>query len=415
VDVIDQKCCGHFFYVDTFLNIPDIALANQFNWLNNKRLGRTFMAGDSLVLDYRLYNVAPPGEAQEDGPRRLTFYRGQLDDEYEHFNLKLPQPSQTVTIAGDAQQQVHFSWQGTKCPVDCGQPSFLLLLDTVESQFELPWRSFWVPGSDSSFSVSFALLNQAFKDKQIAEGDSLILYWTAMASGNQQAHFPKQSNKLIRINGQLNQECAPYQLSSPYHQFKIVLDGPANTPLNFKWQKTFTPLSNNPSYQLVFDTLQDHPNFFTPLIQFQTPNHGADTAINLRYLQLVSELDKVYGKNWKEVTLMWDAKAQIRGDYFQSIQAHQIQFIKGTLTSLGSEITNHPITIFPNPSAGQVFVAAPKPIQAFKIFDPSGKLCLQGPLNEQNSLSIAQLAPGIYHLHLLDADQVLSRHQLIKY
>lgn len=417
VDYVAKTCCAPYLQ-DTTLQFTKQLWSNFLNGLYLQRYGRTFQTGDSLVVDYTL-NLAAAGpnatyEFRQDGPIRITFYRGQLNNEYKPFNLTQPYQAYLLLIAGNPNTTQTFSWQGTYCPSGCPKPAYVLLIDTVNGNFENPWQSISVPNNDSSFSIAYSVINQAFIDKKTPEGATLELYWTVMAIGNQQVKQAAFVNRLILINGLLDNENHPYELINPSNNSLVSLSGSAFTQLNFKWENTFTPLSNTPRFFLVFDTLGASPIFGNALLQFESGNQGTDTAINLTYGLLDAALTQKYGKGWKQVNLMWGAKAQLSGTFYYQQEPFNIRFNEGILTNIGAQLPEQPLQIFPNPANNIINISGQTPRFNYQIYSSDGKLLQAQKHVQEPQIKINSLAPGLYILMLENDYGAVSTHKLLK-
>ena len=90
---------------------------------------------------------------------------------------------------------------------------------------------------------------------------------------------------------------------------------------------------------------------------------------------------------------------------------------KNTITSISSPAKATDIIVYPNPSEGLVTVEAKgAPISAIQLFNAQGKLLHSRDGLNQNSLilSIEDRASGLYILHVVDHNGLVSAHRMIK-
>lgn len=80
-------------------------------------------------------------------------------------------------------------------------------------------------------------------------------------------------------------------------------------------------------------------------------------------------------------------------------------------TTSVQEISEHQITIYPNPTTDQLHINADIAFASYRILDASGKLCAAGTY--QNTLQVADLPSGIYMLQCMDG-QTLYYGSFIK-
>ena len=75
-------------------------------------------------------------------------------------------------------------------------------------------------------------------------------------------------------------------------------------------------------------------------------------------------------------------------------------------TAIGGTL-NKLFFIFPNPTQDEISIKSQNRFNSlhFKIFDISGKMCLQGKVNNDQKINIHYLNSGMYFLHLIHQGQ----------
>ena len=62
-------------------------------------------------------------------------------------------------------------------------------------------------------------------------------------------------------------------------------------------------------------------------------------------------------------------------------------------------------SVMPNPATDRVVVNSKERVRAFEVFDPSGRIVLEGVNNDaQFTINVSSLAPGVYFLRLIDRE-----------
>ena len=415
IDNITKSCCASSFADSTLLFTTE-QWASYLNGVSQNLYGKDFSLGDTLHLIWQVNLTAvSPGPAYEFEQSasifELTFVRGQLDEEYTPVQLINPAPFSNTFIQGNPNQTVSFSWTAAYCPVGCAAASYDLMIDTVNGDFSSPYFSVSVPNNDSSWSVGFNTLNQMLKDTRTPENGSRVIYWKVLAYGNGQVVYSGETRSLRLYNGLLDNENKPFHLINPTRNAVVTLTGPASTQLNFKWERTFTPLASTASYFLVFDTSGASPIFGKPVMQFTSPNGGGDTAINLSYGQIDHVLDSLY-PSWTSATMMWAVKALVGGTFYYPEESFEIEFKTGVIIS-APEVTKSAIQPFPNPSQGLLQLAGVTGDFVAILFSIDGKKQRQWTrVSGDETLDLRSLNPGVYFLHVVE-NGVESRHKIV--
>jgi hypothetical protein len=91
--------------------------------------------------------------------------------------------------------------------------------------------------------------------------------------------------------------------------------------------------------------------------------------------------------------------------------------LSGVLSNVNSE-NNLETKVFPNPFSNEINIvsvsALPEKFQ-YRIFDNSGRVCLEGKMeNENKRLDVSSLESGIYFLELFSTDEKISILKIIK-
>lgn len=410
-------CCQSAYQGNSFVYTMD-EWAGFLNSISNLSKGKKFLVGDTLKLKLMLnltaIDPAPTYEFRQSDSITINFIRTQFEDEYVPFSLNYPAMNLYVNVGGDQNTTVAFDWQATYCPSGCGAAEYTLLIDTIESDFSYPYQTISVPFNANTWSLNYNTLNQILVDSKTPEDGTKTIYWTVMASGGAKTIFAKNVHKLHLINKLLNNENHPYYLVNPPNNTTVTLKGAGSTQLNYKWESTFTPLSNQPDYSVVFDTAFASPIFGAPLMHYQSKNNGIDTSINLTYGSLVHKIDSIYGKGWKKVTLMWAAKALAGGSYFYPEYPYSITFIESYITSVDG-LDHAKLEIYPNPTQTESLIRRSDFSGTLRLLSLDGKVLNEYSFENEKYLDTRHLKPGVYLLQLSNDSQYLTRKIVVQH
>ncbi|MBI1221078.1 MAG: T9SS type A sorting domain-containing protein [Bacteroidetes bacterium] len=417
VDVITPLNYSSSFK-DSSLHLTGAQWASFLNGISQKIYGHDFAIGDTLKLLWQVNLVAvSPGPAYEFKKStsyfEIIFVRGQFDDEYVPVHLKLPLPSANLTISGDPNSTIDFSWTAAYCPGGgCDSATYDLMIDTIDGNFSTPYFSTTTNKHDSSSFVIYNVFSQLLKDCHIPFNGTKTIYWKVRAYGNTGSQYSVEESietGSITLKRQLlDNENFPFSLINPSDQATVTLAGKASTQLNFKWNSSYTPKASSGTYFLVMDSLGASPLFYHPLQKWISSGNGADTAINLTYGMIDHALDSVY-PNWFRVTLMWSVIAKLSGTDYYAVTPFEIEFIAGNITGAESIVSND-INIYPVPADRSMQVNLKQGNAMASVYDIRGQLILNKFLVPDDSVIDTYALPsGIYILHVESQEGILTR------
>lgn len=418
IENITKTCCASSF-ADTVLNFSGEQWDGFLNGISNQLKGRDFLYGDTIDLLWRVnLSAVSPGPSYEFRPSNadfsVRFIRGQFSDEYVPVFHKSPANFQQVNVAGNPNQQVSFSWTAAYCPGGCATASYDLLIDTIDGDFEYPYLTYSIPNNDSSWNVSYSVLNVLLNDTKTPHGKTHKVYWKVLITGNNQVVYSMNKGELTLFNGLLDNENFPFNLIAPATNSIVHLNGLPNTPLSFSWQSTYTPGGSPNLYFVVFDTAGASTIFGNPLMQFVSAAGGSDTTLNLSYSQLDAGLDSLY-PGWTQANMIWGIKAQINGTYYYAIEPHSIEFKAGVLNSISSA-PRKALHSYPNPANDQLFIAAADHTREIFIYSLQGQLVYTLSLMAgETKIPCSALADGLYFLYVQDKESLFSEKIMISH
>ncbi|HCS19300.1 MAG TPA: hypothetical protein DIW47_01850 [Bacteroidetes bacterium] len=417
LDNITKNCCASSF-ADTVLNFTGEQWDGFLNGISLQLKGRELAIGDTLDMLWRVnlsaVSFGPVYEfRQSDADFRVRFIRGQFSDEYVPVIHKTPANFQQLVIEGNPNQLVFFSWTSAYCPSGCSAASYDLLIDTVDGDFEYPYLSYSVPANDSARNVSYAVFNQLLIDTKTPHRASHKVYWKVLVYGNNQVVYSQSKGEFTLVNGLLNNENEPFSLLSPTTNAMIHLNGLPNTPLNFSWESTYTPLAAPDRYAVGFDTAGASPNFGNPLFEFVPANGGTDTTLLLTYDQLDKKLDSLY-PGWTQANMIWGVKASINGtDYYQN-EPFAIEFKSGVLNS-HSAASEAALSVYPNPANDHLFLEASDHSRNIILYTVHGQIVYKHILIAgESSIPLSDLPEGMYILVMQDGELTFSEKIVIR-
>lgn len=434
IDNITKSCCSSYFK-DTSLSLTYGFLSLFVDAVSQQGFQKPFLQGDTVEVAWEINSAGvrsgcvtcPEYDFRiSQGSRRITFVRGQLDDEYIPLKLVSPAQGNLVAVQGSPSTDVLFQWNSVYCPAGCGAPKYTLLIDTVDGDFFNAASTFLSGnnGTDTFFQVPYNVIAQLLDDMGCNKYDTRQLYWRVVANGNGGSDMSRETRAITAYRGVMNNENVPYELYFPADDHYVILQGAANTPLIFRWGTTSTPLATDVKYTLMMDTAGFAYPYTNPMIQLNYYLDPKDTFNYIEYGELARKLDSTYGPSgWDVVKLTWFAQADVGGFSFYPEQVYTLQVKKGNLIHVGmpGEQETAGFRCYPNPAReSQVLEVESGKEQLLRISlaDVNGKsreICYQQvqPGTVRVNSDLRGLAPGVYFYRISLGEQQLQHRFVV--
>jgi hypothetical protein len=408
--IIGSACCAPFFS-DTTAKISYEFLIGELNKIYEDHYGKAFKPGESITLDWSVHVTAvapgPNYEFSSTASRKITFVRGQFDDEYVPVNLLQPLNGSSFFVEDNDVVKLKFQWNKAYCPGGCDAPHYQIMFDSLGGDFSNPLYFYSVPQSpfDTIFDLRQDVLAQMMFDDGIPTNTPKTYKWTVNVFGNGE-EFNMDSRNLSLLRGLMKTEHIPFVTDAPIDNAVFKLEKNKTDSVFFSWHHTRTGYPDAATYEILFSPATQL-NFSAPL--FRLKANGNDTTYIARYLTLRDSLDKKYGQNWTSIALKWTVEADIIGYKFLSEDTNDILFARGFFTGInpiGRQTKE--ISIYPNPANSTVTILAADDLQQITVTDVAGRQVFEeraaGFANQTGvyTLNISALANGVYFISAQD-------------
>lgn len=407
---IGSVCCGKTFK-DTFVDIPYRLFAAELNALFQARYKKPFGVGESITLKWIVYANATGSNAtyenrQSVTTRTITFTRGQFNSEYVPVSLVTPLDNSSFFVEDNDAVKLKFQWTKAYCPGGCEAPQYQIMFDTLGGDFSQPLYFFTVPKSpfDTIVDIKQEVLAQLMYDDNIPTNTPKTYKWTVSVFGNGQEFFATSPKRISLLRGLMKTEHVPFTTLSPIDNAVHKLENDKSDYVLFSWTKTKTGYPDGASYSVVFDTAKTNPNFANPLFSFKTA--VGDSLFVGRYVFLRDSIDKVYGINWRNITLKWTVIADVIGFKFMCNDTNDLLLARGYFVGVNeSESNNASINVYPNPAQAQISIKSgdEEGIGFVSIKDISGRDVISqsyiGTTNNEIQLQVGHLGAGVYFIY----------------
>jgi hypothetical protein len=404
--IIGSACCAPFFS-DTTVKISYAYLIGELNKIYQTHYGKSFKPGESITLDWSVHVTAikpgPTYEFASTSSRRITFVRGQFDDEYVPVQLLQPLDNSSFFVEDNNVVKLKFQWNKAYCPGGCGAPQYQIMFDSLGGDFSNPLYFFSVPQSpyDTLLDLRQDVLAQMMFDDGMPTNTPKTYKWTVNVFGNGE-EFNADAWKISLQRGLMKTEHIPFVTDAPIDNAVFKLEKNKTDSIVFSWHHTRTGYPDAATYEILFSPATQL-NFNAPL--FRLKANGNDTTYIARFLTLRDSLDKKYGQNWTSLALKWTVEADIIGYKFLSEDTNDILFARGFFTGIntvGKQAQS--INLYPNPASSELTVLVAEELQAIAVLDVTGRKVfdktVDGFANSTGAytVDIAALANGVYFI-----------------
>lgn len=224
--------------------------------------------------------------------------------------------------------------------------------------------------------------------------------------------FPRDSNDVIIPADSLSL----FNLLLPADNFTDTLKGASTQQIAFSWEQTIAaPGLLTPTYEILFDLPTG--DFSAPIATFTSNVGGTSPNSSLTYLVLWPILSGQGISVGQSLSLKWTAKATTTGNYKKLANApRNITLVRGVMNGINN-VANNPLTIFPNPANGSVYIEMPEAITAVTITTMDGKIAKTEVIDNMlyTTLNTNDLASGVYTLSVATHSGVYTKKIAIQH
>lgn len=419
--IIGGSCCANFFN-DTTMEVSLEYLANELDFIYGKRYGTKFKQGDSITLDWIVMaNASGPNATYENKStvaRRITFVRGQFNQEYVPVKLVQPLDNSSFFVEDNPSISLKFQWNKAYCPTGCASAQYYIMFDSLGGDFSQPLYFYAIPQSpfDTLLDLRQDVLAQMMFDDGVPRNVPKTYKWTVKTIGNSQEFFAVAPRRISLLRGLMRTENTPFYIQSPVDNAVFKLEDNKNDSIIFTWNRTQTGYPDAASYTLLFDTAKASLNFSQPLFRFKTV--VGDTNFIARYIALRDSIDKHYGKKWNSVALKWTVEADVIGYKYMCADTNDLRIARGFFA--GIENTKKlPAKVYPNPASQFINITLESDVTVtrFEICDAFGRIISSVQVTDSNShivCDVSSLATGMYFIRLKGQENWLRPVPFIK-
>jgi hypothetical protein len=383
---------------------------------------KTFNIGDTIDIEWSVSlsaNDAQPLYENRDAtqPFRIRLIRGVFDDELKLFGLNTPVHAANINIGGSVGQLLGFGWASTDCPSGCAAPSYYIMLDSLNGNFDNPviFRLSNNSGIDTFYNLPYIEIAGILDAAGVKTGSSKQYKWTVRAENSNSSVNAKPFHLITFTRGRFDNEHRPFEQLTPANYSIIKIEKDTAKTVDFAWNSTDLPANNDVRYTLQFDTSGGTFTNLHPLTPADT--FFNDTTYSIKNYDLREKLDSIYGNAWNTVKLDWRVRADIGGSWFYSATTYNVTFARGYFTGFAeikNSIVNH--TVFPNPSHENALLEyelTSNQHTEISITDITGKVVLHAAQENKAGIhryliNISSLKSGTYFYSLSTAAGFVS-------
>jgi 2',3'-cyclic-nucleotide 2'-phosphodiesterase (5'-nucleotidase family) len=247
-------------------------------------------------------------------------------------------------------------------------------------------------GTDTTLTLTVSRIDSLLASLGVAPGDSINTRWTVKSfysNGSDSTLAAAFNLRLVR-----DAQISNFNLLLPTSNARIVVRGPASTPVNITWQTATSPAAAPIRYTWLADPAA---NFNSPLLQFASDNQGANTQLSLTTGIIDSLLNLAGVPIGDSITISWTVSARSGISSKLASSPQQLRFIRVGLTSSVPSIELSKVRMYPNPSEGEVTLEASDVILLIVVRDLLGAEVLRMQPNEATvKLQLQHLPAGMY-------------------
>lgn len=223
--------------------------------------------------------------------------------------------------------------------------------------------------------------------------------------------FPRDSNDVILPADSLS----TFNLLSPADNFTDTIKGASTQQIAFSWEQSIAAAGLlTPTYEIMFDLPTG--DFSTPIATFTSNVGGTSPAATLTYLVLQPILTAQGISVGQSLSLKWTARATTTGNFRKLAAApRNITLIRGVMNSV-NDVNANPLTIFPNPANGMVYIEMPEAISNITITTMDGKVAKTQAANNDlyTTINTDGLATGVYTISVTTNSGVYTKKLMIQ-
>ena len=254
------------------------------------------------------------------------------------FSLIGPASGTVAHVAGNGQGNVQIAWHASAYP-GIGTVQYSWLADTLGAPFGTGQHLFNIPsntfGTDTTLTLNTGTLNSLLGALGLANGDTLKLRWTVLASvTNQDTLLAMDTFRIDVVQGAIQvgaSGLSPFNLLAPATNATLFLNGSASQTAVVRWMAARDSAGGSVTYKFLANV--PGQGFALPLIRRISDNNGIDTTLTLTYGYLDTLVGALGVAPGAGVTLDWTVQANSSTDSLLADSVFHITILRGTLSA----------------------------------------------------------------------------------
>jgi len=371
-------------------NGVDTTLSLTLGALDATLSGLGIAPGDSITLDWAIESFEDNNfDSLLSARRTIKLVRA---PQFNTFDIQSPANNARVVTRPNDNNAVVIRWTSA----GAGADRYRWLATTPGGSFSSPLFAIDSDnnGNDTTLTVTIGDLDGLAASGSVVQGDSVSLIWAAQAlnnaTGDRVLSTSNFNIKLVRLA-----EIGPFNLLSPASGSVFVGSlGDTNTKITARW----TAARNAATYEFQLSLTQN--GFPSALFSAPSNNNATDTAITFTSDQIAGLLQSYGIQVGDSIDVWWNVRAANTQDSRFATTARQLRVIRGAnVVTANTPYDNEPLTVYPNPTSGVVYVANLKSAATLTLRNSLGQVVVEKAVpGPASCLDVSEYAPGTYYL-----------------
>lgn len=223
--------------------------------------------------------------------------------------------------------------------------------------------------------------------------------------------FPRDTNDIIIPVDSLS----PFNLLTPASNTSITIQGAATQTIGMTWEPSQQAQGLLPaSYEVLVDLPTG--NFTTPLATYNSNLGGTAAAYSWPYFQVINIMNSQSISVGQSLSVIWTVRATTTNNYNRfANQQYNLTLVRDAMNSV--HVANaETVSVYPNPTASNVFVEAAEGINTITITTLDGKVQTLQVANgaAKAEVSTASLNNGLYLLNVQTANGSYTQRLVVQ-
>ena len=223
--------------------------------------------------------------------------------------------------------------------------------------------------------------------------------------------FPRDTNDVIVPLDSLS----AFNLLTPANNSSITIQGAATQTISMTWEPSQQAAGLlPPSYEVLVDLPTG--NFSSPLETITSNLGGTAAAYTWPYFQVINLMNAQSISVGQSISLIWTVRATTTNNASRLANSQfNITLLRDAMNSV-RVVDNATLSVYPNPTAGNVFVTANEAINTITITSLDGKVqSIQNTVGEnQAQIATSNLQNGLYLINVETANGNYTQRLVIQ-